>query len=520
MYERDLGDLGETVFRGLCNAVGLTIHKAEKDRTGWDFLLEFPWDQESDLPRDMLPAPIECKVQIKSTDKKKKREQITVSNLSRLVKTQLPAFFCFIEFDGKDEPQAVYLVHVDEKIIGKTLKRIRELEAKGEEEKLNKHKIDIRYTDENRLPDIAGKTLKNAIRSYVSDRWERYTENKNRLLNTLGFEEGKGQFTVTFSGSNPIEDIVDLSLGIREEICIDKSDGYYNRFGILSSSKLLSSEEARLSIKTKPTPVVLKFKEHQFSPGVLLNAELYTSPFNQFLTEQYLKLRIKSKLFEFIVEPFNGKVKYSFDFRDEHRISLDDLKNHLRVVTLLKEASQPLILEMSDKAKKVLPMPFKININHDLDDWSGVYKTAEMASSICQRFSVLENDVLVSIGELIQASQSIESFYQILYADPKAVYIDFSADFLEYQEDEKLACTSSMMAVIGNHTVACFWAIVGSLYLTEASQFRLVAEQILVGSELIFVDKEAIEQDVVDEKFDEFEQELEKMGLIILRQYP
>lgn len=517
MYERDLGDLGETVFRGLCNAVGLTVHKAEKDRTGWDFLLEFPWEQENDLPRDMLSAPIECKVQIKATDKKKKKTQVTVSNLSRLVKTQLPAFFCFIEFDGKDDPQAVYLVHVDEKIIEKTLKRIRELEAKGEE-KLNKHKVDIRYTDEDRLPDITGKTLKDAIKNYVPNGWAKYAENKNKLLNTLGFEEGKGQFTVTFSSKNPIEDIVDLSLGIREEICIDKSDGYYSRFGILSSSELLSSEEARLSIKAKPTPVVLKFKEHQFSPGVLLNAELYTSPFNQFLTEQYLKLRIKSKLFEFVVEPFNGKVKCSFDFRDEHRISLDDLKNHLRVVTLLKKASHPLIVEVSDKAKKALPLPFRININDDIDDWSDVYQMAEMASSICQRFSVLENDVLVTIGELVQASQSIESFYQIVNADPKSVYIDFSTDFPQYQENEKLACTSSMMAVIGNHTIACFWAIIGSLSLTEASRFRLVAEQILVGSELIFVDNEAIEQDVVDERFDEFEQELEEMGLVILRQ--
>ncbi|NET70353.1 MAG: hypothetical protein F6K62_04880 [Sphaerospermopsis sp. SIO1G2] len=59
MQDRDLGALGETEFKRLCNQVGITIHKSEMDRTGWDFFIEFPWMQDNLYPQDILPAPLE-----------------------------------------------------------------------------------------------------------------------------------------------------------------------------------------------------------------------------------------------------------------------------------------------------------------------------------------------------------------------------------------------------------------------------------------------------------------------------
>ncbi|NET01580.1 MAG: hypothetical protein F6K61_13585 [Sphaerospermopsis sp. SIO1G1] len=59
MQDRDLGALGETEFKRLCNQVGITIHKSEMDRTGWDFFIEFPWMQDNISPQYILPAPLE-----------------------------------------------------------------------------------------------------------------------------------------------------------------------------------------------------------------------------------------------------------------------------------------------------------------------------------------------------------------------------------------------------------------------------------------------------------------------------
>lgn len=429
----------------------------------------------------------------------------------------MPAFFCFIEFDGKNEAQAAYLIHVGKEIIEKTLKKIRQLDSKGERDRLHKHEMKIKYGDSDRLTDTTGESLKIAIERHIPSTLEKYIEDKNKLLETLGFEDGKGQLTITMSSNDPVSDIVDLSLGLRQKIYIDKSVGYHKRFGILSKDELLTSEEAIIGIIVEPTRAILKFKQYEFSPGVSLNAELYISPFNQFFNEQYLKFRVKSKMFEFVIEPFNGKVKGSFDFRDNQRNYLNDLKAHLQVFTLLKSSSHPLVLEISDEAKTLPPIPLKISVNDEIDDWSDIYKIADMASSICRRFSILESDVLVTIGELIRESHSIEGFHQILYADPKTVHVDFPADPKGHQQGDRLACTSSVMAVIGSHTIGCFCAIVGSLSSVNENQYRLVANEIIVGNELVAIDDNVIEQSAINENFDKFEQELQKMGLSTIR---
>jgi hypothetical protein len=77
---RDLGDMGEDKFKYWCSSVGIIAHKPTKDKRGWDFFLEFPVSSNEVIPKDMQSAPIECKVQVKSTDKQNKKCQIEVSN--------------------------------------------------------------------------------------------------------------------------------------------------------------------------------------------------------------------------------------------------------------------------------------------------------------------------------------------------------------------------------------------------------------------------------------------------------
>jgi hypothetical protein len=509
--------MGERIFGLWCDSVGLTANGSEVDETGWDFFVEFPCKPHNGLPRDMSPAPIECKIQVKSTDHRRKGVRVTLSNLERLIKAKMPAFFCFIEFDCKNEAQAAYLVHVGKEIIGKTLKKIRELDSQGERHRLHKHKMIIKYGDSDRLADTTGESLKRAIERHIPSTLEKYIEDKNKLLETLGFEDGKGELTITVSGNDPVSDIIDLSLGLREEIYIDKSVAYHKRFGILSENQLLSSEKAILDIKFEPKRAVLTFRKYKFSPGVSLDAEVYVSPFNKILPEQYLKFRVKSKMFDFVFEPFNGKEKCSFNFREDRRSCLDELKNHLRVFTMLKNASRPLILEISDEGKELPKIPFNISVNDEIHDWSDVYKIAEMASSICRKFSISESEVLVTIDELIQSSRSIEVFYHILYADPETFCDQLPADAQGYQQGDRLACTSSVMAVIGSHLIRCFWAIVGSLSLVKRNQYKLVVDEIRAGNELVAIDGEVIEQNEINEKFDEFEQELQSMGLATIR---
>ncbi|NJL69033.1 MAG: hypothetical protein HC894_24650 [Microcoleus sp. SM1_3_4] len=414
------------------------------------------------------------------------------------------------------------MVHVGKEVIERTLKRIRKLYSQGEGDRLNKHTMIIKYTDSDRLEQTTGENLKRTIEKYIPNTLEEYIAEKNRLLATLGFENGKGQITVQISGNDPVGDLIDLSLGIREEVYIDKSIGHHKRFEILSENPLLSCEGAILNIKVKPEPVILKFKDRKFSSGIILKAQLYRPHFNQLLPEKYLKLRIESTILELIIDPFNvnSKVKYSFDIREKQRNCLSEIKNNLKILTFLKNAPHSAVLEISDEAKKLPTISFKIGLNDEIEDLSGIYNIAEMASLICQKLSISEGDVLVTIDELIQVSQSIESFYGILYAEPKTISIDFAIDSEEDEQESRLAYISYAMVTIGNHTIVYFWAIIGSLALVNQNQYRLVTEDIFAGNELVAIDGEVIEQSYIDRIFNDFEEELQRMGLKIIRITP
>ncbi len=39
---RDVGGMGENTFEAWCNSVGLAANRSQIDKTGWDYLVEFP----------------------------------------------------------------------------------------------------------------------------------------------------------------------------------------------------------------------------------------------------------------------------------------------------------------------------------------------------------------------------------------------------------------------------------------------------------------------------------------------
>ena len=61
---RDVGRMGENTFEAWCNSIGLTANKSQVDKTGWDYLVEFPIDHDNSLPADLIPKAIECRIQV------------------------------------------------------------------------------------------------------------------------------------------------------------------------------------------------------------------------------------------------------------------------------------------------------------------------------------------------------------------------------------------------------------------------------------------------------------------------
>ena len=135
MTKRDVGGMGESVLRKWAHERGAVINKAEYDRGGWDFLIEWePVRRENRVPLDRQEGSLQCLVQVKATDSNARRRSVSLRNWHRFSTTALPAFYLVLEFSGKADCQAAFLRHHWERDIEETLKRLRTLDAAGIED--------------------------------------------------------------------------------------------------------------------------------------------------------------------------------------------------------------------------------------------------------------------------------------------------------------------------------------------------------------------------------------------------
>jgi len=144
--QRDVGTLGELKLEEWCAQIGITANRVQRDRTGWDNLLEFPLlphiQPPSNIPLDICLQPLQCFVQVKSTDDRCGRWSVKMDNWTRFIKSPIPAFFLVFEYDGKNLCQRAYLVHVDKIYIKKVLEKLRKISSKNKK-LLHKKKITV-----------------------------------------------------------------------------------------------------------------------------------------------------------------------------------------------------------------------------------------------------------------------------------------------------------------------------------------------------------------------------------------
>ena len=157
---RDVGTMGEAVLKKWSAEVGIVANKANQDKTGWDYLMEFPFELPASLdlhrPLDKANPPIMCLIQVKSSDQRRGRVRVSLKNWARLIFNPIPSFFLCLEFDNKSDPQQAFLVHVGEKYIYHILKRLRMLGNNAQVD-LGKYSAYVSYSTNdslNRLMDL------------------------------------------------------------------------------------------------------------------------------------------------------------------------------------------------------------------------------------------------------------------------------------------------------------------------------------------------------------------------------
>ena len=269
----DLGEAGERLFAGLCSRVPLVCNKSERDRTGWDFVVEFPMPEDRAATSLDARQPTACSVQLKSTTLAGP-VQASLSSMERLAKDPRPSFLVVFRLEPDGTGRFGYLVPMLGPPLRRILKRLRSAQA-GRRFDLNKLRISFDYRALGERFALTPEGLAGALQRACGDDRDAYVSEKQRQLQELGYEDGgwEAEATVWIENADHLSDVI---LGL-EPLKPQSLRAFDTRFGIrlpYAGAELEDLEELRL---TPPSmgPCIVSVRGAGLTPAAVFEAEMF-----------------------------------------------------------------------------------------------------------------------------------------------------------------------------------------------------------------------------------------------------
>jgi len=479
---RDLGQMGENSVHLWCSQVGLTANGSRIDKTGWDFVIEFPF-QNLIGPAHVHEAAIECKMQVKATDNRDRKWQIKLSNLRRLITAPMPAFIMILEFDGKRDAQRAFLIHVDKELISRTLERIHELETVKKDSAHHKRTLTIQYGDHHLVPSLDGEGLKAKIESYVSDGMHVYVARKNTHLETTGFENGFAQITFQTGSQEDLLGLIDVSLGLKRSAKVTQFRESKLRFGIKSDAKLVGEFGDIEMPNLKPTAEgSINFRDSRLSAGLTFRCKFYSSPLNSMLPKPLVKLRIESDCFDISMNPFTGAAEYRFNAGAGVRLPVNQLYDAVCLMRMVTSSARKVDVRLDLSDGKALA--FALNAKDKPFEHTKILEALNAAVSICHSFHVSECPS-ATLEEIARDSQSILQFWTVVGPDPAHFQCSFTVNGTGFEENKPTAVVCLTSTRIGKHVFGAIFVCTGIAQLGPDGRYSLLASDLKVEQTLI-----------------------------------
>ncbi len=500
---RDLGLMGESVFTLWCADIGLIPNGSRIDKTGWDFIVEFPFET-TDNSIEIHESAYECRVQVKATDKRDRKNSITLSNLRRLITARMPTFFVFIEFDGGDSAKRAFIVHIDKPLISRVLERLHKINQSEEVNKFNKRRMTIHYDETQKIDQLNGDFLKVVLKKYIGDNLSRYIENKISHLESTGYEDGFAQISFVTEGEENIKHLVDVSLGIKNEVELSTFQGSKVRFGIATNQLFADFEEGGKLKMPNIQPNArgtVSFKESKLSPGFVFDADIYVSPFNRMIPQKFHKIRVDGDFFDLNLSLFTGSSNYLFSLGGGMRLEIRKFRDALKLLNLLRTSGKNIFAELDFKG---LPfIEFGVGCTNHKFDYSHELDTLEHAVKILSYFDVTDT-VDISIAEISRNGTVICQMADIINGSSYFFRVEFSVNEGDDKFDisKNVAIINMITAPIGSHFFGLILVLTGKVknISNEHYQYQLSTNKFSVERKLISAkDKKIKNEDLLFE---------------------
>jgi len=271
----ELGDKGESRFKELCADAKLLCNKADRDRSGWDFLVEDHFDNETARSLDKRHAPFSCHVQVKTILSSTKSIRMKLNMAERLAKELKPAFVCVFVVSPTKEIIDSYLIHILSERLAHVLQRLRKHSVDHGTEQMNKVFVSMRPQAHEKIA-TTGDALRQALLTACGDNVHLYSLEKQKQLSSLGFGQRPYVAKIKIPTTSSIE-LGDIYLGIKTEVPVRSIDVFETRFGI--EIQEIRNKQARITITPEPFDSCrLIVRGDSGSPPVSMDAKLYNLP--------------------------------------------------------------------------------------------------------------------------------------------------------------------------------------------------------------------------------------------------
>lgn len=268
----ELGEAGETLFANLCVRAGLTCNKSNRDRTGWDFVVEFPLTDAEAVALDAR-LPMASVVQLKSTVGAGP-VKLSLSAVERLAKDPRPAFIAMLRLTQAGEPRSGYLIHLLGPALARVLHRLRTAHA---QRRFDLNKLTLTF-DPAKFGDRfepSPEGLAEALRRACGEDRTAYAVEKQRQLEELGYEGGGLEAEALFwvESADHLSDVV---LGLKP-LKPERLRAYDRRFGIrlpYSGKALDGLEELRIEPPSMGRCTVT-VRGAGLTPAAVFDAEMF-----------------------------------------------------------------------------------------------------------------------------------------------------------------------------------------------------------------------------------------------------
>jgi hypothetical protein len=292
----DLGEKGQSYFQLICADAKLVCNKATRDRTGWDFIVEFPFSEiQGPHSLDSRSVPLSSHVQVKTLRAQNDRFEMRLSSAERLAKDIKPAFVYIAKVDWPNVIEA-FLIHLIDDPLAAILRRLREENAAGNAFAINKKFIDFSARRYGTRIEPTGDALRAAIGEACGPNLHDYAARKRDQLRNLGFEPYRYRGTVRMRPQD-LTDISDIYLGLKE-FSVQEFRSFETRFGITLPFISMSSDD--LVFKINPSPVdrcTVVLRHEELTKPCVLKADLLIPVFP--VPPDKFKFLIKSELLSF-----------------------------------------------------------------------------------------------------------------------------------------------------------------------------------------------------------------------------